>query len=66
MYRLEKIRMFTARVSQMDYRNQLKAVGKKDYRLEENDDALKGAKPEWAQPKTKTTSTSEVVSEAED
>lgn len=58
--------MFTARVSQMDYRNQLKAVGKKDYRLDENDDSLKG-KPQWAQPKTKPSQpTSEVVSEAED
>ncbi|XP_074601849.1 troponin I-like isoform X2 [Brevipalpus obovatus] len=64
---LEKIRMFTARVSQMDYRNQLKAVGKKDYRLEEDDESSKGrGKPEWAQRQTKPASASEVVSEAED
>lgn len=60
---LEKIRMFTARVSQMDYRNQLKTVQKKDYRLEGSDEMVISSKPEWAQPKSKTTSVSEVVSE---
>ncbi len=54
--------MFTARVSQMDYRNQLKQVQKKDYRLEGVDE-IAVSKPEWAQPKSKTTSISEVVSE---
>lgn len=57
--------MFTARVSQMDYRNQLKQVQKNDYRLEDNDEvASKTCKPEWAQPKSKTTSVSEAISEA--
>ena len=58
--------MFTARVSQMDYRNQLKQVQKKDYRLDGDDDKTRSSdKPKWAQPKQKAPA-SDAVSESED